>query len=74
MKIAAKVFIIIGMITGAIGILPIIFGAIALGKMKNEKPSVGISVCVIIFCSVLGGIFLLCSRPEEYTAQTENEN
>ena len=66
MKTAAKVFIIIGMIVGFYTILPIIFGAIALKKMKTEKPSVGFSVCVLIFCSVLGGIFLLCSREEEY--------
>ncbi|MBQ8409675.1 MAG: hypothetical protein IJY39_12525 [Clostridia bacterium] len=66
MKTAAKVFIIIGMIVGFWYILPLIFGAIALKKMKTEKPSVGFSVCVLIFCSVLGGIFLLCSKDEEY--------
>ncbi len=66
MKTAAKVFIIIGMICGFWMILPIIFGAIALKKMKAGKPSVGFSVCVLIFCSTLGGIFLLCSRASEY--------
>ena len=68
MKTAAKVFIIIGMITGAIAILPLIFGIIALKKMKTEKPSTGLSVCVLLFCSLLGGIFLLCSKDEEYIA------
>ena len=68
MKTAAKVFIIIGMIVGCFYVLPIIFGAIALSKMKKGKPSVGFSVCVLIFCSLLGGIFLLCSKESEYPA------
>lgn len=66
MKKAAKVFIILGMIFGFYTVLPIIFGAIALSKMKKGKPSTGFSVCVLIFCSVLGGIFLLCSKESEY--------
>ncbi|MBR2616376.1 MAG: hypothetical protein IKC69_06840 [Clostridia bacterium] len=66
MKKVAKVFIIIGMIVGFWYVLPLIFGIIALKKMKTEKPSVGLSVCVLIFCSLLGGIFLLCSKDEEY--------
>jgi hypothetical protein len=68
MKTAAKVFIIIGMIVGFWYVLPLIFGIIALKKMKTEKPSVGLSVCVLLFCNTLGGIFLLCSKPEEYAA------
>ena len=66
MKTAAKVFIIISMIVGFWSILPLVFGNIALKKMKTEKPSTGLSVCVLLFCSLLGGIFLLCSKPEEY--------
>lgn len=66
MKTAAKVFIIIGMICGFWLILPLIFGGVALSKMKTEKPSTGLSVCVLLFCSPLGGIFLLCSKDEEY--------
>ncbi len=66
MKTAAKVFIILGMICGFYAILPLIFGIIALNQMKTGKPSTGISVCVLLFCSLLGGIFLLCSKDEEY--------
>ena len=65
-KTAAKVFIIIGMIVGFWTILPLIFGGIALKQMKTQKPSTGLSVCVLLFCSLLGGIFLLCSKDEEY--------
>lgn len=66
MKTAAKVFIIIGIIFQFWMVLPLIFGLVALGKMKKGKPSVGLSVCVLIFVNVLGGIFLLCSRESEY--------
>ncbi len=66
MKTAAKVFIIIGMVTGFWMVAPLVFGIIALNKMKQGKPSVGFSVCVLIFCSALGGIFLLCSKEHEY--------
>lgn len=69
MKTAAKVFIIIGMIIGFWSILPLVFGIIALKKMKTEKPSTGLSVCVLLFCNILAGIFLLCSKPEEYLPQ-----
>lgn len=66
MKTAAKVFIIIGMICGFWMILPLIFGIIALKQMSTQKPSTGICVCVLLFCNLLGGIFLLCSKEEEY--------
>lgn len=68
MKTAAKVFIILGMIFGFWYILPLIFGGIALGQMKTQKPSTGVSVCVLLFCSLLGGIFLLCSDEKEYAS------
>ena len=68
MKTAAKIFIIIGMIVGFWTILPLVFGIIALKQMKTQKPSTGICVCVLLFCSLLGGIFLLCSKDEEYIA------
>lgn len=66
MKKAAKILIIIGMILGFWTVLPLIFGILALKKMKEGKPSTGFCVCVLLFCSTLGGIFLLCSKEEEY--------
>ena len=72
MKTAAKVFIIIGMVCEFWLILPIIFGCIALSQMSTRKPSTGICVCVLLFCSLLGGIFLLCSKDEEYGVQPTN--
>lgn len=66
MKTAAKVFIIIGMIVGCLGILPLVMGIIALKQMKDHKPSTGICVCVLLFCSLLGGIFLLCANESEW--------
>lgn len=66
MKTLAKVFIIIGMVCGFWAVLPLVFGIIALNKMKKEKPSTGLSICVLLFCNLLGGLFLLLSKPEEY--------
>ena len=67
MKTAAKVFIILGMIMGAVAILPLIFGGIALSKMKKNELTTGWKVCVLLVVSVIGGILLLC-MPEETPA------
>ena len=67
MKTAAQVFIIIGMVCGFWVILPLIFGGIALSQMsKGQRPSTGISVCVLLFCSFVGGILLLCAKDENF--------
>lgn len=66
LKLIARIFIIIGMVCGCWVILPLIFGALglsALGKDKG-KPSVGMSVCVLLFCSLIGGILMLCIKDE----------
>ncbi|MCD8372056.1 MAG: zinc ribbon domain-containing protein [Clostridia bacterium] len=64
--LAAKVFIIIGMVCTFYLILPLIFGGIALSQMKYGKPSAGIGVCVLLFCNIIGGILLLCSNDKNY--------
>ena len=67
MKTAAQVFIIIGMVCGFWVILPLIFGGIALSQMsKGQRPSTGMSVCVLLFCSFIGGILLLCAKDEDF--------
>ncbi len=67
MKTAAQVFIIIGMVCGFWVILPLIFGGIALSQMsKGQRPSTGISVCVLLFCNMIGGILLLCAKDEDF--------
>ena len=67
MKTAAQVFIIIGMVCGFWVILPLIFGGIALSQMsKGQRPSTGISVCVLLFCNMIGGILLLCAEDEDF--------
>ncbi|MGN0813476.1 MAG: hypothetical protein ACI4MQ_08220 [Candidatus Coproplasma sp.] len=68
MKTAAKVFTIIGMIFGAIAILPLIFGGITLSKMKSAKDVSELKVWGVLdllFCSLLGGIFVLCIKNED---------
>lgn len=68
MKTAAKVFIILGMIAGAVAILPIIFGAIALSKMKKGQLTTGWKVVVLLFVNVIAGILLLCMKDEDLAA------
>ena len=63
MRTAAKVFIILGMVFGAVLILPIIFGAIALQKMNDplskEDDYIVWGILVLIFVTRIGGIFLI---------------
>jgi hypothetical protein len=71
MKKAAKVFIIIGMVLGFYAIVPIIVGILALKKLNEasraqELETLGI--LTIIFCSVLGGILMLCVKDDDLSA------
>ena len=66
MKTAAKIFIILGMIVGFYWIVPLIVGAIALGQMKNGRPSTAMSIVVLIFCSLIGGILLLVAKDSDF--------
>lgn len=58
MELVAKIFIIIGMITGCMAILPIIFGIIALNKMKKGQMTTGWKIVTLLFVSLIGGILL----------------
>ena len=68
MKTAAKAFIWIGMICGAIVIVPLIIGILALKKIDEAQTKdelTGWGIAVLICCSTLGGIFMLCMSEEE---------
>ena len=62
MELAAKIFTIIGMIAGAIAILPLIFGIITLVKMKNGTLTTGWKVCNLLFVNIISGVLLLCMK------------
>lgn len=67
MKTAAKVFIIIGVVGGFFTIVAPIFGIMALNQMKTQgRPETWLTVCVLIFCSLIGGILLLVGKPEDF--------
>lgn len=69
MKTAAKVFIILGMIGGAIAILPLIFGGITLSKMGKATCKADMTVWGILdifFVGLIGGILILCVSDEEW--------
>lgn len=71
MKTAAKVFIILGMIFGCIAILPLIFGGLTLSKMKKATSKSDLMVWGILdifFCSLIGGILVLCLKDEDLAA------
>ncbi len=68
MKTAAKVFIILSMVVGFWTILPLIFGGIALSKMKKNELTTGWKVCVLLFVNIIAGILLLCMPEEEVAA------
>lgn len=44
-----------------------VFAALALKKIKaKEKPSVALSVCVIIFTNIIAGILFFCTDEKDY--------
>ncbi len=68
MKSAAKAFIWIAMILSFYLIFPVIVGVCALKKLdsattKEELTNIGI--LTLIFCSMIGGIFMLCIDDNE---------
>ena len=68
MKTAAKVFLIIGMIMGFWGILPLVFGIPAVKRINNAKSHEELKtlgILSIIFVSLLGGIFMLCIKDSD---------
>lgn len=71
MKTAAKVFTIIGMITGFWMIIPLIVGFIALKKLKTAQTKAELTTIAIvnlIFCSLIGGILMLCLKDQDLVA------
>ena len=69
MKKAAKIFIIIGMIFGACTILPLVFGFLALNKLKTAKSKDELivwGVLTLLFCSLIGGILMLCLTEKDF--------
>lgn len=73
MKIAAKVFIIIGMVCGFPVIFPIIVGTIALKKLNTATCKANIKtigILTLIFCNIFGGIFMLCLKDSDFAPST----
>lgn len=62
MKLAAKIFTIIGMIVGLPTIVAPIVGFLALKKMNEATQKSDLTVMAIlnlIFCNIIGGILML---------------
>ena len=71
MKKAAKVFILIEMILSGFLIYPIIFGIYALNKLdtaKTKKELTTASWLTFVFCSRVGGAFMLWLKDDDLNA------
>ena len=70
MKLAAKIFIIIGMVCQIYLIYPIILGAIALKKLnaaqKKEDFSTVWSVVTLLLVNIIAGILLLVMKDADF--------
>ena len=76
MKKAAEVFIIIGMILGCLGIIPLIVGGIALTKLDEAEDTsdiIGIAILTILFCSPIAGILMLLLDDDDFYDEDEEE-
>ncbi len=74
MKTASKVFIWIGMVLTFYLIFPIVVGVLALtkiGEAKSKEELKTMGILTALFCSTLGGIFMLCIKDEELTPKTD---
>ena len=68
MKTAAKVLTIIGMVAGFWMIVPIVIGIFALKKLEEAKTKDELmlwGILNLLFCSLLGGIFMLCLKDSD---------
>jgi hypothetical protein len=77
MKTAAKVFIILGMISGFAAIIPLIVGSIALTKLDEAEDSadiIGIGILTFLFCSPIGGILMLCLSDDDFYDEEDEED
>ena len=76
MKTAAKVFIIISMVCTFFTIVSIVFGVIALKKLKEAKKKedipMWVSICTLLFCSPIGGILMLCLKDTDLAPAADN--
>lgn len=70
MKTASRIFIILGMVLNfsinwILGVIGAAIGIIALVSLAKGQKSIAFGIVTILFCSVLGGIFYLCWKPDE---------
>ena len=65
MKSVAKIFMIIGMVLGALAIFPLVVGFIYLKKLNNNEPLTTVDkVLVLLFVSPIAGILLFLDKEE----------
>ena len=71
LKIALKIFMIIACVVGAFPFIIPLAWTIPLtvhvfNQLNSNQPiKTGVKVCVLIFCSLIAGILLLCATPKK---------
>ena len=77
MKKRAKIFLIIGMCLTFYFIFPVVLGILAIKKIDNAKTSDELTtwgIVCIFFVSILGGIFILLIKENEFDNLEKNTN
>ncbi|WP_406618125.1 hypothetical protein ACJA27_00935 [Mycoplasmopsis lipophila] len=72
----AKIFIIIGMVLLCWLIIPVIVGILALqtiNKAKSRKDLTSMGIITLLFCSLVGGILMLCVNDDEFIPTVETQ-
>ena len=72
MKKVVKILIIIAMILEALAIVPLIFGFISLGKIKNATCKADVAplwaILTLIFVNPIPGILMFFLKDEDFAA------
>ncbi|MGP1451405.1 MAG: hypothetical protein ACTTJO_01370 [Metamycoplasmataceae bacterium] len=72
----AKIFIIIGMVLLCWLIIPVIVGILALqtiNKAESRKDLTSMGIITLLFCSLVGGILMLCVNDDEFIPTVETQ-
>lgn len=75
MKTASKVFLIIGMVFGAVLIFPIVLGILAYQKLdeaKNQEEIQLWAILSLLFVNIIAGILMLCLNDKDFEMNKKN--
>ncbi len=71
MQLAIKILLIVSCVLGVCAIAPTVVGIIALGKIKQGKPSMAMSIVTLVLCNPIVGVLMLISKDSDYVTAAE---